>query len=314
MVFERFPEIEEILFAMSEQPLGMGEEATVYRIHTNPKFTVRVSNRAPKLDQLGEQMAAVPFKRQPDIFDGRNYAQTVAYWGEDKLVPNTPLVTINLYSPGFSMEVHKPGRPKPNEEEALMRTIALSKAVLNMPDSAIDLLYDDLHFLSSREFSIDVGAAGLFQNTGNILYSGVDKKFSIIDLQPFIRQHVGIYEQHTKGFNVPLYLAKGLLPGAYCYRDQHSKYPALIDYRTEIVDKVIRGAKRNNWNDVGGYLGVDLAKIARFWDYQLKQLNVSDRHRESFVKEICAVNQQERYQIFRAPFELKRVAGRSMCS
>ena len=37
------PSREEILFAMSEQPLGQGAEAKVYKIHTNPKFTTRVS-------------------------------------------------------------------------------------------------------------------------------------------------------------------------------------------------------------------------------------------------------------------------------
>ena len=35
------PEIDEIVFAVSEAPLGEGAEAQVFKIHTNPNFTVR---------------------------------------------------------------------------------------------------------------------------------------------------------------------------------------------------------------------------------------------------------------------------------
>ena len=248
------PSIDEIIFAMSEEPLGMGEEAKVYKIHTSPHYTVRVSNDAPDLETLSERIYDEKFIIQKDIFEGRNYAQPVAYMGLDPNDCHNAMVTINLYAPGFSMEIHKPGRKMPPDEKALMRTMTLSEKIANMPDSAIDELYDDLHFLSSREYSIDVGNGGLFTNTGNILMDAEYDRFQIIDIQPFIRNRVGIPQNHTKGFNSPLFLARGLLPGAYGYAEKHAKYPPLIDCRMEIIDKVIRGAQRNHLNDIGCYL------------------------------------------------------------
>lgn len=311
---KKLPSIDEIIFAMSEEPLGMGEEAKVYKIHTSPDYTVRVSNSAPKLDVLAEQLYDSQFIQQKDIFAGRNFAQPVAYWGVDAYDATNALVTINLYSPGFSMEIHKPGRKLPSSEEALMKTLTLSKAVLNMPDTAIDKLYDDLHFLSSREFSIDVGNGGLFTNTGNILFSAVGKEFRIIDIQPFIRNRVGISPDHTKGFNTPLFLTRGLLPGAHGYAKEHAKYPPLIEYRTEIVNKVIKGAKRNHINDVGGYLRGDMSKIAEIWKAQLAKINIDEKRAEHFIKEVCSVTQEHRYRLYRSPTPFVRVAGRSMYS
>ena len=306
------PDIEEILYAMSEEPLGRGEEAKVYKIHTNPDYTVRVSNEAPKLEELSAMICEKGFIPQKDIFAGRNYAQPVAYFSPDGNNQNT-LVTINLYSPGFSMEIYKPGRERPSSEVALMKTLALSKAILEMPDSAIDKLYDDLHFLSSREHSIDVGG-GLFTNTGNILYSKVDNEFRIIDIQPFIRERPGIPANHTKGFNTPFFLAHGLIPGTYADAAEHAKYPTLIDYRTDIIDRIIRGAQRNHLNDVGGYLSGGMDKMAVFWDVQLRKLNIPEKYREGFIKDICSVEQEHRYRLYRSYTPLVRVAGRSMYS
>ena len=310
----KLPSIDEIIFAMSEEPLGMGEEAKVYKIHTNPDYTVRVSNDAPSLAELSQKLYTEEFIPQKDIFAGRNFAQPVAYWGLDATDATNAMVTINLYSPGFSMEIHKPGRKLPSSEEALMKTLTLSKAVLNMPDAAIDQLYDDLHFLSSRELSIDVGNGGLFTNTGHILFSAVGKEFRIIDIQPFIRQRVGISPNHTKGFNTPLFLTRGLLPGAYGYAKEHSKYPPLIDYRTEIVDKVIRGAQRNHINDLGGYLRGNMDDIAGYWKYQLSLIHIDEKHIDCFVKNICSVTQEHRYRLFHNHMPFVRVSGRSMSS
>ena len=314
MKTRKLPGIEEVIFAMSEEPLGMGEEAKVYKIHTNPDYTVRVSNNAPDLETLSQKLFEEPFTPQKDIFAGRNYAQPVAYWGLDANDATNATVTINLYSPGFSMEIHKPGRKKPSSEEALMKTLALSKAVLNMPDSAIDQLYDDLHFLSSREYSIDVGNGGLFTNTGNILYSATGKEFRIIDIQPFIRNRVGIPQNHTKGFNTPLFLMRGLLPGAYGYAEEHSKYPPLIDFRTEIVQKIISGAQRNHLNDEGGYLRGNADNMALFWKVQLKKINIDDKYIENFVKQVTQIKQEHRYRLVRHDLPLVRVSGRSMYS
>ena len=212
------------------------------------------------------------------------------------------------------MEIHKPGRKMPSSEEAMMKTITLSKAVLNMPDSAIDKIYDDLHFLSSREYSIDVGNGGLFTNTGNILMDVANKKFQIIDIQPFVRNRVGIPQNHTKGFNTPLFLARGLLPGAYGYAMEHANYPLLIDYRTEIIDRIIQGAQRNHLNDVGCYLKGDEDVMAMFWKVQLTKLRISEKYMESFIKDICAVEQVNRYNLIKSNIPMVRVAGRSMYS
>ncbi|MBO6289847.1 MAG: hypothetical protein J6N45_05940 [Alphaproteobacteria bacterium] len=307
------PSLDEIMFAISEEPLGMGEEAKVYKIHTNPDYTVRVSNNAPDFDQLSKIIENEKFVEQKDIFAGRNYAQPVAYLGLDKDSGNA-LVTLNLYSPGFSMEIYKPGRKMPSSNEALMKTRALSEAIVNMPDSAIDKIYDDLHFLSSREYSIDVGNGGLFTNTGNILYSAVDKEFRIIDLQAFIKNRVGIPPNHTKGFNTPLFLTRGLIPGAYGYADEHASNPDLIAFRTEIIDKIIRGAQRNNLNDEGGYLRGNRNEMAHYWQFQLKKLQIPEKYQETFIKDISAVKQEHRYRLVRQDTPLVRVAGRSMCS
>lgn len=306
-----FPTIDEIVSAMSETPLGEGEEAKVYKIHTNPKYTVRVSHYAPSLPKLHQQLKEIDFTHQKDAFAGRNYAQPIAYWGNDERVNDGALITINLYAPGFSLEVHKAGRPKPEPEEALIKTRIFSETVANMSDKAIDYLYDDMHFLSSREHCIDTGG-GLFCNTGNILYSAVDEQAFIIDIQPFIRQHPGINNNHYKGFNTPIYLHKGLIPGAYCYANEHSKDDALIKLRTEITDNVIRGAVRNNLNDIGGYLSGGADKMAKFWEVQLTKLHIPEKYREGFIKDIVSVEQKNRYEKPGYPVAFRRVAGRGM--
>ena len=308
------PTKDEILFAISEEPLGRGEEAKVYKVHTNPDYTVRVSNEVKDYESLAKMIFNEGFVPQKDIFAGRNYAQSVAYLKGDTQDPCNALSTINLYAPGFSMEIHKSGRRMPSSEEAIMKTIALSKAILNVPDAAIDKLYDGLHFLSSREHSIDVGNGGWFANTGNILYSGVDKEFSIIDIQPFLKDTFKAPEGQTKGFNTPLFLAHGLVPGAYAYFKEHSKYPPLIEYRTEIIDKVIKGAERNHLNDIGGYLRGGTSELAYIWNYQLSRINIDEKYRENFVKRICSVKQEHRYRLVRHDEPLVRVSGRSFYS
>lgn len=303
------PTVEEILFAISEVPLGEGEEAKVYKVHTKPIYTVRVSHNAPPLAHLHQLLAKDPFHYQPDIFDGRNFAQSVAWWGENEYVPNTALITINYYSPGFSLEVHKPGRPKPDSENALVRTKVLSEAIAHMSENAMDKLYDDLHFLNSRRHCIDVGGAGLFRNTGNILYSANDDQAFPIDLQPFIKTHPGIPSNHTKGFNIPLFLTHGLLPGAYCYAKEHSKDPELISLRSEIIHQIISGAERNNYNDLGGYLGNSPEKIPTFWRYDLKSINIPEKLQEEFIHRVCKITHHNRYEVQHLPFEVMRVSG-----
>ena len=247
---------------------------------------------------------------QKNIFGERNFAQTLAYWKNPEN-PDQPLLTINLYCPGISIEVQKGGRPKPDAEEALIRTKVLSETILNLPDDAFDKLYDDLHFLSSRKHTIDVGG-GLFTNTGNILYSAVDNRMFIIDLQPFLQDHPGINSNQTKGFNTPLYLARGLIPGAYSYRIEHSKDPDLIKYRTEIIHKVISGAERNNLNDVGGYLKGDMDKMLGFWFSQLQVLNIPEKYHNDFLNRIGSVKDKQRYSVAKELLTYVRVTGKDL--
>lgn len=304
------PSREEILFAMSEQPLGQGAEAKVYKIHTNPKYTTRVSLDCPPLNELAQIINETPMIEQKNIFGEHNFAQTLAYWKNPEN-PDLPLLTINLYCPGISIEVQKAGRPKPDKEEALIRTKVLSETILNLPDDAFDKLYDDLHFLSSRKHTIDVGG-GLFTNTGNILYSAVDNRMFIIDLQPFLQDHPGINPYQTKGFNTPLYLARGLIPGAYCYRFEHAQDKDLIKYRTEIINKVILGAERNNLNDVGGYLKGDMDKMLEFWSSQLQSLNIPEKYHDDFLNRIGSVKDKQRYSIARELLTYVRVTGKDL--
>ncbi len=304
------PSREEILFAMSEQPLGEGAEAKVYKIHTNPKYTTRVSLECPPLNELAKIINENPLIEQKNIFGERNFAQTLAYW-KDPRDQSLALLTINLYCPGISIEVYKAGRPKPDAEEALIRTKVLSETILNLPDEAIDMLYDDLHFLSSRKHSLDVGGE-LFNNTGNILYSAVDNRMFIIDLQPFRKEYPGINPNNKKGFNTPLYLTRGLMPGAFCYRKEHAQDPDLIKYRTEIVNRVIAGAERNHLNDVGGYLPGDMNKMLYYWDLQIKALNIPEKYHDNFLKRIGSVKDQPRYSVSKELLTYVRVVGNDL--
>lgn len=301
------PSREEILFAMSEQPLGEGAEAKVYKIHTNPKYTTRVSLDCPPLNELAKIINETPMIEQKNIFGERNFAQTLAYW-RDPQNPDQPLLTINLYCPGISIEVQKAGRPKPDAEEALIRTKVLSETILNLPNDAFDKIYDDLHFLSSRKHTIDVGG-GLFTNTGNILYSAVDNRMFIIDLQPFMGDHPGLNPKNKKGFNIPLYLTRGLMPGAYCYREEHAKDKDLIKYRTEIVDKIIAGAERNHINDVGGYLKGDMDKMLGYWAIQLKLLNIPEKYQDNLLTRVGSIKDIPRYDISKELLTYVRVTG-----
>lgn len=302
------PSVEEILFAMSEQPLGEGAEAKVYKIHTNPKYTTRVSLDCPPLNELAKIITETPMVKQKNIFGERNFAQTLAYWPNPEN-PDEPLLTINLYCPGISIEVFKAGRPAPDAEEALIRTKVLSETILNLPDKAFDYLYDDLHFLSSRKHTIDVGG-GLFTNTGNILYSAVDNRMFIIDLQPFLGEHPGLNPNNKKGFNTPLYLTRGLMPGAYCFRNEHSKDPDLIKHRTALVEKIISGAERNNLNDVGGYLKGDMDKMLYYWDIQLKALNIPEKYQNNMLNRIGSVKDKPRYDVTKELLTYVRVTGK----
>lgn len=304
----KLPSMDEVIAALGERCLGEGQEVKVYKIDTNPDFTVQLSHDAPPLSELQKYLRIYPFIPQKDIFEGRNYAQPVAYWSHPDVNGGEVALTINRYVPGFSIEIHKPGLPAPDSEEALIKTRVWSEKIANMSDRAFDLLYDDLHFLSSRRYSIDVCSMGLFTNTGNILYSSRDSEAYIIDVQPFI-QKPGISPTQTKGFNTPLYLTRGLLPGAACYANEHAGDFDLVKLRTEIVAKSIAAAKRNRLNDVGGYLKGSMDNMLAIWELQLRRLNIPEKYRNGFLNEIGSVRQEQRYQTPAVQIKYKQVRG-----
>lgn len=304
----QLPLMSEVITALCDRCLGSGQEVKVYKIDTNPDFTVQISHEAPSISVLKDYLQKYPFKTQPDIFGERNFAQPIAYWQHPDINGGETILTINRYSPGFSIEIHKPGLPKPDNEESLIKTRVWSEKIADMPDSSFDILYDDLHFLSSRRHSIDVCTLGLFSNTGNLLYSSRDQRAYLIDVQPFI-QKPGILPTQTKGFNTPLYLTRGLLPGAYCYAEEHSKDPELIKLRTEIVAKSIASAKRNNLNDVNGYLKGSMDNMLHFWKLQLMKLNIPEKYHESFLTQIGSIKQKQRYAPLAKPLQYFQIRG-----
>lgn len=302
------PTVSEVITALCDRCLGSGEEVRVYKIDTNPDYTVQQNLESPPISVLRDYLLQYPFKTQEDIFGERNFAQPIAYWNHPDIKKGETILTINRYSPGFSIEIHKPGMPVPDNEESLIKTKTWSEKIADMPDSSFDILYDDLHYLSSRRHSIDVCCSGLFTNTGNILYSSRDRRAYIIDVQPFI-QKPGISTQQTKGFNTPLYLTRGLLPGALCYAPQHNQDPALIKLRTEIISRSISAAKRNNLNDVNGYLRGNMDDMLHFWRLQLLKLNIEEKYHKSFLTDLGSIKQEQRYKTISKPLQYYHIQG-----
>lgn len=120
----------------AKRPLGEGAEAQVFKIHTNPNFTVRKRLTDMPINELAAALKEAEPVMQPDIFGERNFAQTVAYFNHPKLLDDdgTGADGLPLLS-GFSFEVYKPGRPKPDSEEALIKTRLLSEKMLEIPNA-----------------------------------------------------------------------------------------------------------------------------------------------------------------------------------
>lgn len=288
------PTNDEIVFAISEPPLGEGQEARVFKVHTNPHFTVRQSLELSN-DKVFQYLSESHLVKQPDIFGGRNFAQAVAYFRHPSEQPDaSPLITINRYVPGFSYEIERSGGMALTSEEALIKTKVMTQKILEVPHRALDILFDDLHFLSARKHTIDVGG-GLFCNLGNVLYSANDQRLFIIDLQPFI-DTPKVNPNNTKGFNCPYYLSNALLPGLYRYRNEHAKNPDLINMRTEIVDCIIRSAEENKLNDVGCYLRGDESIMGGFWENKLTLLHIPEKYHDNFIKRVTSIKDEQRYR------------------
>ena len=59
------PTNDEIVFAISEPPLGEGQEARVFKVHTNPHFTVRQSLELSN-DKVFQYLSESHLVKQPD--------------------------------------------------------------------------------------------------------------------------------------------------------------------------------------------------------------------------------------------------------
>lgn len=307
MTLPALPTNDEIIFAVSEPPLGEGSEARVFKVHTSPHFTVRQSLDLPT-EKTFQYISESELVFQPDIFGGRNFAQTVAYFRHPSAKEDdTPLITINRYVPGFSYEIERQGGMRLGSEEALIKTKVMTQRILEIPDKALDVLFDDLHYLSAKKYTIDIGS-GLFTNLGNILYSANDQRLNIIDLQPFI-DGPRVNPNNTKGFNCPYYLANGLLPGLYRFREEHAQDSELIEMRTEVVDRIISSAEKNRLNDMGCYLAGDSKKMANYWLLKLRLLKVPEKYHDNFIRRVTSIEDKPRYHSAKQPLFYQRVSG-----
>jgi len=188
-------------------------------------------------------------------------------------------------------------------ERTLAATKAMSRKFLEMPDKAIDAVFDDLLFLSSKKYSIDAGV-GYFSNLGNTLYSEKDKRLFLIDVQPFLYDRVGIPNDHTKGFNTPFFFTQSILPGSYAFRREHNGDKELIALRTELIDKIIQGAERNHLSDRGGYVGEG------FWGTHLRNMNIPSQAISDFDSRLRHIRDEKRYAPENQKFVYKHVKSR----
>ena len=84
------PLTSEVITALCDRCLGEGQEVKVYKIDTNPDFTVQLSQDAPAISVLTDYLKQYPFKTQPDIFGDRNFAQPIAYWSHPDINGEKP--------------------------------------------------------------------------------------------------------------------------------------------------------------------------------------------------------------------------------
>lgn len=310
------PQREELIAALAEEPLGNGSEAQVYKIHTRPQFTLRVSNDLPQKD-LPQKILEADIVVQEDIFSGRLFGQTVAYLNHPDLMDSyskDPLITVNYYSRGHDYTIVKDPKKNPTEQETLSRTIAVTKMLVDpeiFPDKAYDSLFDKLKFLSSKQYTIDVGN-DLFCNTGNILPSVQDHKFFIIDVMPFVpadqlrlASHPSLNPQHTKGCNSPFFLARGLVYGYLPHQGYHSKDPELTNLRIKLLHRIVDAATRSRLNDQETYMFNPM--IA--WNRQLTLLNIPSEEQKKLKKKIEKIKDSQPYRIVKKMPSLARIGG-----
>jgi len=310
------PQKEELIAALADQPLGNGTEATVYKIHTRPQFTLRVSHDL-STETLSQKILDADFIVQKDIFSGRCFGQAVAYLHHPDLLDsytNDPLVTINHYSPGHDYTIVKNANEKPTEQETLSRTIAVTKMLVDQeifPDKAYSDLFDKLKFLSSKQYTIDVGN-GLFCNTSNILPSARDHKICIIDIMPFIpasklrlAAKPPLNPQHTKGCNSPFFLTRGLMYGYLPHQAFHSQNAELTALRIKLLHRILDAATKAKVSDQETYL----FDSTTAWKRQLKLLNIPEKEQLNIMEKIVAIEDFQPYSITKNMPSLARING-----
>ena len=310
------PQKEELIAAMAEQPLGNGSEARVYKIHTRPQFTLRISYDLPK-ENLPQKILESDMVAQEDIFSGRIFGQTVAYLKHPDLLDSyskDPLITINYYSRGHDYTIVKDPKSNPTEQETLSRTIAVTKMLVDpelFPDKAYDGLFDKLKFLSSKQYTIDVGN-DLFSNTGNILPSVQDHKFFIIDVMPFVpadqlrlATRPFLNPNHTKGCNSPFFLMRGLLYGYYPHQSFHNANLELTALRIKLINRIIAAATRSQLSDNQTYLFDPMTS----WKRQLRRLNIPEKEQSSMLKKVAKIQDVQPYRVATQIPNLARIGG-----
>ena len=310
------PQREELIAALAEEPLGNGSEARVYKIHTRPQFTLRVSQDL-LLKDLPQKIMEAEIVAQEDIFSDRLFGQTVAYLKHPDLVDSyskDPLITVNYYSRGHDYTIVKDAKKNPTEQETLSRTIAVTKMLVDpeiFPDKAYDGLFDKLKFLSSRQYNIDVGN-DLFCNTGNILPSVQDHKFFIIDVMPFIpadqlrlASNPSLNPQHTKGCNSPFFLTRGLMYGYLPHQAYHGKNPELTNLRIKLLHRIIDAAIRSELSDRETYMFNPTIS----WNRQLSLLNLPPKEQAKLMKKIAKIKDSQPYRVAKKMPNLARISG-----
>ena len=312
------PKKEELITALSTRPLGNGSEARVYKIPTNPQLTLRVSHDLDGKD-LSQQILEAELTPEKDIFSGRRFGQTIAYLKHPQLIDHyseDPLITVNYYSPGHDYTIVKNIHQNPTEQETLDRTIATTRMLLdpkNFPDSAYDALFDKLKFLSSKQYTIDVGNE-LVHNTSNILPSVEQHEFFIIDVMPFIpaeklrlMSSPSLNPNHTKASNSPFFLTRGLMYGHLEHQPFHSKSQELTDLRIQLLHRIIDAATRSKLSDKDTYMFDSIIPFA--WNRQLTRLNIPKEEQTKLMEKIENIQDTQPYPVVQKMPPFARIGG-----
>jgi len=71
--YPNLPTVSEVITALCDRCLGEGQEVKVYKIDTNPDFTVQKSLDAPSVSVLKDYLQKYPVKTPVGFFRGSNF-------------------------------------------------------------------------------------------------------------------------------------------------------------------------------------------------------------------------------------------------